>query len=537
MKKLLLHIIIFTFPVIAAGQQLSYSDSLMLRLNDVEEDTTRVMLMNEIASIWAAKNPALSMEYAQKAFNISDEIDYSFGICKSCMLIADNYHRQNAQSKAYDFYHQALNIAEKENNKTAIAEISNALGVISFEMNNLDKSLNYHYRSVKLYFELNDEAGLAETYTHIGKTYQKQDKFDQALNIFNKALYINRSLKNSQQIAENYGNVGSVMLVKKDRQCETFFRQQIKSAQKYKDTLNLATGNYYLANYYQTFGKPDSAIPFYQNSLTLFTMLNNYEWMSRVYDYLSTTMASKGNFREAYDYLSQHEKYRDSLKTEQMAKLIAQQETKYTFYKQLEDQKLTYNRRSLMLQFIAVFLLILLIFSGLYFYFLQKKIKAFNTEKTKLISTHESTKNELERKKRELTTQSIYQIKKNENLEHLSKRLKREKFSFKKQNQAVIDEIIRDLRNCANDFVWEEFEKRFEEVHTGFYKKLNYRFPNLTTNDKRLCAFLRMNMTTKEIANITKQTPNSIEVGRTRLRKKLNISNKDISISAFLNRI
>lgn len=529
--------IIFLCSTSLSGQKLSLADSLMLQLNETDSDTMKVNLMNGIAEEWAERNPALSMEYAQKALNISMDVNFEPGICKSCIIIAENYRNQNAHNKAYEFFHKALNNAENINNRRAIAEISNALGMISFEMNNLAKSLHYHYRSVKLYFELNDKAGLATTYSHIGKTYKKQKKYDQALNIFNKALYIDRSLKNIKRTAENYGNVGSVMLQNNDPESKTFFEQQILTAEQYQDTTNLATGNYYMATYYQWFGKSDSAIPYYKNAIKLFTSLENMEWMSRVYKNLSDIMASKGLYDEAYQYLSKHEQYRDSLKTEQMARLIAQQETKYTFFKQLKEQKLAYEKRSQLIMFVTIFLLILVLSAGLYFFTLRKKIAAFNAEKQAIKDQNKKTEEALERKKREHTTQSMYQIHKNENLQQITNKLKKARIHFKKQNYPLLDEIIRDLDNCAHDMVWEEFEKRFEEVHTGFYKKLNYRFPNLTTNDKRLCAFLRMNMTTKEIANITRQTPNSIEVGRTRLRKKLNLCNKDISFGAFLTQL
>jgi DNA-binding CsgD family transcriptional regulator len=61
--------------------------------------------------------------------------------------------------------------------------------------------------------------------------------------------------------------------------------------------------------------------------------------------------------------------------------------------------------------------------------------------------------------------------------------------------------------------------------------------PELSLNERRLCAFLRLNMTTKEIASITGQSPRSIEVARTRLRKKLNLTNSDTSLTDFLSHI
>ena len=83
---------------------------------------------------------------------------------------------------------------------------------------------------------------------------------------------------------------------------------------------------------------------------------------------------------------------------------------------------------------------------------------------------------------------------------------------------------------------WEEFEVRFQEVYTGYYTKLNTKFPDLTPNELRLCAFFRLNMTTKEIAAITYQSTNSIVVARYRLRKKLGLE-KEENLVGFLSKI
>jgi DNA-binding CsgD family transcriptional regulator len=71
------------------------------------------------------------------------------------------------------------------------------------------------------------------------------------------------------------------------------------------------------------------------------------------------------------------------------------------------------------------------------------------------------------------------------------------------------------------------------EVNREFYNNLIMRYPHLTPNERKLACFLRLNMTTKEISSITFQTGDSIKVARTRLRKKMGLSQDD-SLIAFL---
>lgn len=81
---------------------------------------------------------------------------------------------------------------------------------------------------------------------------------------------------------------------------------------------------------------------------------------------------------------------------------------------------------------------------------------------------------------------------------------------------------------------WEEFEFRLQQIHNGFYDRLNQRFPNLTINERRICALLQLDLTTKEISDITGQTVRAVNLARIRLRKKLGISHTDKELFDFL---
>ena len=79
------------------------------------------------------------------------------------------------------------------------------------------------------------------------------------------------------------------------------------------------------------------------------------------------------------------------------------------------------------------------------------------------------------------------------------------------------------LRNIKEDENWEKFEENFNLVYDNFMKKLTEQFPDLKANDKKLCAYLRMGLSSKEMASLLNTTLRSIETARYRLRKKLNL--------------
>ena len=127
----------------------------------------------------------------------------------------------------------------------------------------------------------------------------------------------------------------------------------------------------------------------------------------------------------------------------------------------------------------------------------------------------------------------MYLMEKNEFITSISKKLIELKPDAKKDNKDLIQQIINEIRQNSSNKIWEEFEVRFKEVHTRFYHELYKGHPDLTPNEVKICAFLRLNMSTKEISAITHQSVKSINMARFRLRKKLEMD-RDENLIAYL---
>src|SRR3569832_2943589 len=94
------------------------------------------------------------------------------------------------------------------------------------------------------------------------------------------------------------------------------------------------------------------------------------------------------------------------------------------------------------------------------------------------------------------------------------KRLSEDQF---RRIQKEIDEGMSDERD------WNLFESSFNEAHENYFKKLKAQHPDLVPNDLKLCAYLRMNMNSKEMASLLNISLRGVEIRRYRLRKKLNL--------------
>ena len=134
---------------------------------------------------------------------------------------------------------------------------------------------------------------------------------------------------------------------------------------------------------------------------------------------------------------------------------------------------------------------------------------------------NEKLKNEIESKNRELAISTMSLIKKNEFLNTIKKELND---NVKTDNLKPVIKIIDKNINNKND--WKLFEEAFNNADKDFLKKIKAIHPKLTSNDLRLCAYLRLNLSSKEIAPLLNISPRSVEVKRYRLRKKMDLEHE-----------
>lgn len=140
---------------------------------------------------------------------------------------------------------------------------------------------------------------------------------------------------------------------------------------------------------------------------------------------------------------------------------------------------------------------------------------------------------ELALRNREITAKSIGKIQNNEVLNGVIEKLSEWEQHPKKN---MLPGIIHDLKTLVDDDTKKDFDQYFVKVHPDFYQKLLADFPNLTQNELRLCAYLKMNLNTKDIAAICNITPESARVARSRLRKSLNLVDSSIDLASFLSK-
>jgi len=152
------------------------------------------------------------------------------------------------------------------------------------------------------------------------------------------------------------------------------------------------------------------------------------------------------------------------------------------------------------------------------------------------LAAERELKLKLDHHQRELVTKSMDLIEKQDILEDILSQLNSIEKTPNDKRSELTRPLIRRLKNLVSfNHVWEEFEKWFSEIHTGFIRKLRADYPKLTLLEIKVCALLRLNLTSKEIASLMNVEPSSVNIYRYRIRKKLGLSNHD-DLLVYLNK-
>lgn len=230
-----------------------------------------------------------------------------------------------------------------------------------------------------------------------------------------------------------------------------------------------------------------------------------------------------GDYENSLDCMSEYSFKRDSmsvqLNQERFLQLVHQHETQQ-IERQYEAQMAIAKQRQ---QFLVVIAILIAVFTIVTIILLSKSKR----QKEALLQQ------ELDLRNREVTSKSINKIQSNEILNDAIKKL----IAMEEHPENdFLPDIIRNLKTLVNDDPRKDFDLHFVQIHPDFYKKLLAEYPKLTQNELRLCAFIKSNLSVKEIASINGISAESVKTARKRLRKALNLTGVEVSLLEFLSK-
>jgi len=525
---------VFSFELYSQDQVVL--DSLRIQLNSVEEDSAKIKALWNLAEYYGDLDFDVSLDYSNKALNIALKN-------RNLHLIAESYSKigyflilKGDYDKAHTNFLKCLEIFETISDEVKILVTYNHLGIINDRVENYGKALDYYFKALEIYnngITRNSEKiksfkKIYSIYNNIGNIYIIKNEYETALNYYRKGLKLALENTDDRNVGLIYNNLGKTFTyLKKYEEAQKYFNKSLEARKRANDLSGMATTYYMMGNYYTLIGDYNKALEVLKKSQKLGEEVGSLETQQVAANFLCKIYEKTSQFKQAYQTYQLYKVISDSLLNERTIRELTRAQMQFEFEK-IEKIQIAEHKREFMMHalIISVLTLGVIIIALLYW--------GVKNRERKNVLVRKNLEQDLDLKNRELTTNVLYLIKKNELINGISDRLLKLKPRLKEENKEPVQKIVFDLHCGVDQEIWKDFEIRFQQIHSGFYNNLQERFPDLSPGERKLAAFLRLNMTTKEIASITGQTTKSLEVARYRLRKKLDISNKEINLINFL---
>lgn len=580
MKKHILHIWFFVLAFFTAGNSFATDiDSLKALLSESHDIERKIELQTLLANRYQTVDINQAIAFNQKALRLSTSSNTVTFLGEIYGLYGDIAVLQDSLDIAKKYYEKSLNYFNELNDIEGAVGVMNVLGNIALVRDDLPTAMQYYLKSLDLAKSAEMDVWLSSININIGIIYYQSGQLKKAQEYYIEALEGILKTDQALKIGDAYDNLGQTYSELGDIETARVYFNKALEYYNHNSPKREASAIQNLSLTYQKEGNYQKALNYYQKATKLleeddpnYVGPNQTLWaanfigsgINKLYlnkvkqakidlekglqlslstgqlklsgnaaNHLSQVWEQLGHADSSLKYYKLFKSFSDSLSNEDNIRKLAFQdaEFKYTqeliLEKQQREKESELHQRNLIILAIAIAGLILIVAVLVLFLKLsQNRAKRAELEQKNL-------KNELELRNKELTTHLMFQVKNNEFILNISKKLKDVLSKAVPENKALVNELIKEIELDSNTNQWEEFEVRFQLVHTGFYKNLGKKYPDLTSNELKLCAFLKLNMSTKDIAAITYQSTNSITVARWRLRQKFGLS-KEESLATFL---
>lgn len=572
MKRFLLILSLFFILILSPIFGQDKIDSLHHTLEGVKNQQEEIQSLRLLGIGYLNNNPEKALYYSEKAYQLAIKTNNSDDIYHTTLLMSEITAKQSEFEKALDFAFAADKMAKKSEDPKREAQVKILLANIHLAFSDLDKALELFFESLRIFEKIENKRGISVAINGIGIVYHDQGNFEKAQEYFQQSYDISKERGDNVALEAAICNLASC-----------FYKDDLynKSIRYYLEALELNrehSGSKFwectllnnLGTSYQRSGALDIAYEYFLKAKNLAQLLNDFEQITssknnlagyhfemnnydscNYYALQSFEMANKFNYPnykidasellhqsyskqnnsdKAYEYAIIHSELKDEYNLEETIRKTAQLELQYKVEKELQLQEIDFQKKrafqiiiGIILLSIFIIVIILLITRN------RMAIKNINLEK-------EKTEHKLEMRNKELALNVMTLLKKNDMLTAISEELYDVKNNaLKSETKDAINKIAKKIKKSSEGELWKEFELRFKEVHSDFYDNLLEKHPSISPGEQRLCALLRLNMSTKEIAELTGQSTQTLEKARYRIRKKLELSNSSVNLVTYLS--
>lgn len=428
------------------------------------------------------------------------------------------------------------------NKDVRIADAKTHLAAIEFNIGNLKKAIAYNKEALEIYINQDDTYYQAVALADLGKAYKALGNFKEAEDNFKLSIEMAKQANVPSTHATSLSELGALYFVQnKTTESLKLLRESINIAKEIGSERRVAISKLEIAEVLNSDGKSQNALAIVSEALNYADSSGNLSILRDAYLKRSTVYSNLGDLSSALKDYKAYKALNDSIfnkertqKLEEL-KIIYETEKKEAALALQEEEIKTLNQEveisNLRKGLYAGGMASALALFGLSVFGYRQRIKKNRIEREK---QEEIYKQEIAYKKKELASQTLHLVQKNTFIQELMENLQRIKSSPEKFKMEFRRIVMLLRKENASDKDWEVFKTYFSEVHNDFDQKLKTISPEVSEKEIRLAAFLRMNLTTKEIAATLNVLPDSILKSKYRLKKKLGLD-KGTDLTTFLN--
>ena len=464
------------------------------------------------------------------------------------LKFGQSFERENSFFKALQTYFSCLERVEKEKKPDLlkVAKLKKRIGGNYFHVSNLEKAQTYWEESYEIYLDQNEEKEISDLLNNLAVIFYRKQEYENAKKYFKRSSRIKTKLGQDEELlVPIYLNLSSIFIAEEAYDSSFYYCNKANEiAEAYnvnhlKGICASGIGIHYLA--------------MDEVKLAKRFLLKSMEYSDELPS-IQTELEVLRSLAECYDELNQIDSANSirreivslqyDLAVKQSSKIGSVDEFAY-WQKQKEAELKIVNaekenerlkKRMLLLLIIALVVLVLAVFFSIFQRFKrisaskkldELRISTMEVEQQKMTAELESKNKEallqqqqIDHKNRELSMATLHMVAKNDMLSEI-----RQFLSIKLPDNTSILKKIDSFISSDSD--WEQFKIQFENVHTNFFKVLTSSYPEITSEEIRLCAYLRMNLDSKEIAQILFISPDAVNKRRARLRKKMKLNRED----------
>ncbi len=539
-------------PLISSGIVLLFSFCICINYcfaqnsEKNKESVDSINVYRKLSIQYMNKDLKISKKHVNRAIELSKTTNNKAKEANNYILLSNICGMEGNSMQRLSLLFDALKLAKELNDDKLKFKIFNNLGIVYANNQDFKKAEEYFLKSFQLTSSTNsNDTIIAKQHNNLGAIYAEQEQFDKAIRHLNESIKISLRSKIYLQLNSSYSNLADLYhRQNKHSLSNQYYQQLLDNLKNLDNAADILDGYFSAAEFYLKEGNYSKAIENVDKALAVGTKVGLISRHAQLYEIYAQCYEKLNKLDSAIYYQKRIIHITDSINQVNLHKANEVIDVKYEIRKQSKTFQLTQTQLAIekktsqfTIILLSAFVLLAIILGFGIFFYQKNRSKTSLTRNIELVEGKESIQKELERRQSKIEVRDEQSNSEKEVFLSIIETLESRKNEIKQENLKLINSIIKDLKSGMENKAWEEFEVRFKETHNSFYDNLNAQFPNLTPNEKKLCAFLRQGLSSREITNLTGQSTHSIEVARTRLRKKMGLSNTKTNLNEFLQNI